>query len=339
MNSIYDTSQASRQYLLKTGIQEILDLEGITEVAINQPNGIWFDRGNDWEYKEDFNCSLENLKYLANTLSVYSNSGMNLDFNNPIASVVLPDGERGQIILPPAAENNTISFTLRKPSMTRFSIDDYDNTGRLSDFIDAKRKVADLTETQKMLLKLKKENRMGDFFRLAIQEKFNILMVGGTGSGKTTVMKALADLYPKHRRIFTIEDVHELSLPNHPNHLHLFYKAGGVTPRKIIESCMRMRPDHVFLAELRGEETWNYFEMLNTGHAGSLTTTHANDCYSAFSRLAGLVKQSEVGQTLDYDFILKTVKSSLDIICYFENTRMKELYFNPEEKNQILSDW
>jgi type IV secretion system protein VirB11 len=176
------------------------------------------------------------------------------------------------------------------------------------------------------------------FFRLAVEQCMNILLVGGTGSGKTTFMKAIADLYPRKRRIFTIEDVHELALPNHPNHLHLFYKKDGVQPKTLIEACMRMKPDHVFLAELRGDEAWNYIEMLNTGHGGSITTVHANDCHSAFSRIAALVKQSTVGQTLDYDFVLNTVKTSIDVICFFKHSFLKEIYFDPEEKNRLLNN-
>ncbi|CNK25607.1 TriJ protein [Yersinia aldovae] len=330
-------SQLARAKLIQTGIQEVLDFEGITEVAINQPNYIWFDKGNGWEFKNEPRCDLASLEFLATSLSVYSNSGQNLDFNNPITSVILPDGERGQIIMAPATETGCVSFTFRKPSLNRFTLDNYLDSGRLSDFILAKNNVSELKNFQKKLVELKNKGDMGAFFRLAIQNKQNILLVGGTGSGKTTFMKALADLYPTDRRIFTIEDVHELDLPNHPNHLHLFYKAGGVTPKHIIESCMRMKPDHVFLAELRGDEAWNYLELLNTGHDGSLTTTHANDCLSAISRLGDLVKQSSVGLSLDYDFIISKIKQTIDIVCFCKNTYMTELYYNPESKLELMN--
>ena len=99
-----------------------------------------------------------------------------------------------------------------------------------------------------------------------------------------------------------------------------------------------MKPDHVLLAELRGDEAWTYLEMLNTGHDGSITTIHANDCRSAPARLAALVKQSEVGQTLDYEHIMSTIKKSIDIIAFFKKTHLVELYFNPSEKNQLSSE-
>lgn len=333
-----DNSLLVRSLLEQTGIQSVLDLEGITEVAINQPGRIWYDRGNDWEYLDEPRCDQRQCIMLANALVVYSSSGVALDFSHPIASVILPDGERGQIIIAPATEDGCVSFTFRKPSLTRFELKDYVTSERFAQCERAKNNGVTLNTVQKRLLTLRDEGDFGEFFRVAIENRLTILLVGGTGSGKTTVMKALVDLYPTDRRMITIEDVHELNLPKHPNHLHLFYKDGGVTPKRIIESCMRMKPDNVFLAELRGDEAWNYLEMLNTGHAGSITTIHANDCYSAFSRLAALVKQSDVGQTLDYDFIMKTVKTSIDIVCFFSHTYMTELYFNPEEKNKILSE-
>ncbi|WP_394213481.1 P-type DNA transfer ATPase VirB11 [Enterovibrio calviensis] len=327
-----------RDLLKQTELQAVLDLDGLTEVAVNCPLEVWFDRGKGWESQPMKNLSFERCQQLSNALSIYSEVGK-LDYHNPIASVILPDGERGQICIPPASEQGVISFTIRKPSTARFTLDDYERTGR---FTHAKKQTTSenkLNDTQAQLLELKESNRIAEFFSLAVKSKQNILLVGGTGSGKTTVMKAMVDQYPTDKRIVTIEDVHELDLPNHKNHLHLFYSHGGsVTPKRLIESCMRMKPDHVLLAELRGDEAWNYIEMLNTGHGGSITTIHANDCYSAYSRLAQLVKQSEVGQTLDYDFILNTIKSSIDVIAFFKYTHLEELHFEPHMKNTLLSE-
>ncbi|EFG7380218.1 Flp pilus assembly complex ATPase component, partial [Escherichia coli] len=193
--------------------------DGLTEVAINQPGRIWFERGNGWESQVNEDCNYSNLEMLAQSLSVKSHTGgIDQDYNasKPIHSVTLPDGERGQIILPPAAEDGTISFTIRKPSKSRFDLNSYINSGRLSDFEICGRayvKEKALTGEQLELLGFLKEKDMDRFFKKSVQMRLNHVMVGATGSGKTTFMKAIADLFPANRRYITIEDTHELDLP------------------------------------------------------------------------------------------------------------------------------
>lgn len=338
VNHVFDKSATVNLLLEKTGIRAYLDMEGLTEIAINRPNEIWFDRGNGWEVEKLPNLNYEHCLSLAKALATYAGLTVPLTDANPVASVIFPDGERGQIAIPPATESGIVSLTIRKPSLTRFSLNSYQGSGRFDNFKEMDVTNIQLSDIQNKLLELKKSGDIESFFKLAVKNNLNILLVGGTGSGKTTVMKAMVDEYPTHKRLFTIEDVHELDLPNHPNHLHLFYKQGGLTPKQIIEACMRMKPDHVLLAELRGDEAWTYLEMLNTGHEGSITTIHANNCYSTPARLAGLVKQSEVGQTLDYEHIMRTIKTSIDVIAFFKHTHLTELYYDPNEKNKLLSD-
>ncbi|WP_249962160.1 P-type DNA transfer ATPase VirB11 [Histophilus somni] len=337
-----DSSAVARAMLKKTGIQDVLDIDGVTEIAVNQGGKILFEGRNGWEVVEAPQCNYFNLKALANALTVFS--GLKLPFGdtNPIASVVLPDGERGQILTAPATEPGTIPFTLRKPSKTRFTVDDYQNSGRFSkiQMAEAYQK-GSIPEFMQEMRKCQKEGRYADFFKLAAANNMNVCAVGGTGSGKTTFAKAYADLVPHHHRVITIEDVHELSLPYHWNHLHLFFdteyqKSGGISPKELIKSAMRMKPDHIFLTELRGDETWNYFEALNTGHNGSITSTHANDCRSTIPRLTTLVMQSEIGKVLGEKYIMKTLSGALDVVCYFKHTYMTEILFEPEKKLEAM---
>lgn len=332
----FDSSTTVRDLLERSGLQRILNLAGLTEVAVNEPYQVWYDRGNGWESEAMPELSFNACWDLAKSLAVFAGLSIPLGIMNPIVSVILPDGERGQIAVPPVTLQGVISMTFRKPSLSRFTLTDYEKSGRFSKVVSRSAMQVELSPLQKHLLDLKESN-IADFFKAAVENNLNILLVGGTGSGKTTAMKAMVDHYPKSARIFTVEDVHELSLPNHPNHLHLFYKQGGTTPKQLIESCMRMKPDHVLLAELRGDEAWTYLEMLNTGHEGSITTIHANDCQSAPARLAGLVKQSPVGQTLDMAHIMRTIKTSIDVIAFFNHTYLTELYFEPLEKIRLLN--
>lgn len=327
----------ARSLLNDLGFSEILAMQGITEVSVNQPYRIWFDRGNGWEFKDNEKLSYDNCYKLANAFCVYSGLNYNLGYQNPIASVILPDGERGQIIAPPASEKKTIAFGIRKPSKDRFSLLSYSETGRLSGAKKAKPKTVELNAFQEDMLNIYESDNSYDFLVKAIEAKMNILLVGETGSGKTTIMKAMVDLYPKQARLFTIEDVPEVDLPNHPNHVHLFYKENGVTPTQLVKACMRLKPDHIFLAELRGDEALSYLEALNTGHTGSVTTIHANDCYSAFSRMTDLIKNSSVGITMNYQDIFRKVITTIDVVCFCKRTYITEIYFNPIEKNKYES--
>lgn len=327
-------------YLELTGIKELLDTD-VTEVVINKPYEILVESSNGWESFEAPNASYENLLSLAQTMTVFNKKG-DICAATPIKSLRLPNGQRSQIIIPPACEAGHISMTVRKPSLTRFTLNNYVTSGRFSKARQAKKGTGELTDIQLELMELyqKAQNDPAHyelFFKKGVEARCNFLVVGGTGSGKTTVAMAIADEFPKDRRIITIEDAHEMGLPYHPNHVHLFYSEGGVQPKELIQAAMRMKPDHIFLAELRGNEAWSYIEALNTGHEGSVTTIHANNTYASFSRLAAIVKQSDVGLTLDYDFVVNTIKSSLDIIIFFNRTYMTEVYFDPQEKNRILA--
>ncbi|EOB4387494.1 P-type DNA transfer ATPase VirB11 [Escherichia coli] len=330
-------------FLESTGVQPFLEAEGLTEIIVNRPFEIITEGVNGWEYHEAPGASYSDLLDLSIAINKYNNSAEPLDALHPIKSLVMPGGERMQIIMPPACEERCISFTIRKPSLKRFTLEDYVNSNRFSNVrIVNQANLSALNASQQTLLDLLDNTRCAprtwiSFLEAAVAARMNILVVGGTGSGKTTIAKTIADLFPRDRRIITIEDVHEMTLPNHRNHVHLFYKQGGVQPRYLIEAAMRMKPDHIFLAELRGDEAWSYLEALNTGHEGSVTTIHANSALDAISRLASIVKQSTVGLTLDHSFILKTIKTSIDIVVFFRHTHMTEIYYNPMEKNQLLA--
>ena len=328
--------------LKEFGITELLN-SGVTEVLINRAGQIITEDSEGFHYHEG-KFSYQDLINLANVLCTYNEK--NISEDNPTQSIRLPNGERGHIVIPPACEPNTVVFAFRKPSDKRFTLDDYIQSGRLANFVDTadhkdKSQIPHnimpfISEWQLQMIEAKNKKDMATFFQLAAVHHCNICMVGGTGSGKTTFTKAVADLIDHETRIITIEDTHELDLPYHKNKAHLFYNE-ACPAKKIIAACMRLKPDRIFLTELRGDETWDYLSSLNTGHAGGLTSVHANDTRSAFYRIAQLAKESETGQRMDYNFILNTVKSTIDIVCFFERTKMTELYFDPVAKIQAAN--
>lgn len=325
---------SARNVLQRLGITDYLNRAGVTEVMINRPKEVFLEGSFGVQRIEDERLTLSHLSQLANVLSIFNNK--HLTVKEPMHSVTLPDGERGHIVMPPACEDGTLVFAFRKPSTHRFSLEDYVVTQRLPTQVQTtKNTLTQLAPYEEAMLAHKTISNWTDFFRLAVEYRLNICMVGGTGSGKTTFTKAIADLIPSSTRLITIEDTHELDLPRHPNRVHLFYKE-HITAKAVIASCLRLKPDRIFLTELRGDEAWDYLSALNTGHPGGLTSVHANDAESAFYRIAQLAKESETGQTMDYEYLLNTVRATIDIVCFFEKTHMTELYFDPVAKRQAM---
>jgi len=178
---------------------------------------------------------------------------------------------------------------------------------------------------------LKRERRWADFCRAAVLHHRNVIIAGKTESGKTTLARALVAEVPAIERIITIEDVHEMELPSHPNRVPLLFGTGDcrATADACLASCMRLTPDRIFLAELRGSEAWEYVMSLNTGHPGSVTTTHANSATHTVERVATLIKNSEVGRSLELSEVRRVLHTTLDVILFMENRRVRQVFYDP----------
>ncbi|MDR2207466.1 MAG: P-type DNA transfer ATPase VirB11 [Azoarcus sp.] len=325
-----DNALTVREMLKSMGVTATLEGD-ITEFAINKPGEHWTESAAGWQRFENSTLTLQALNGLANAAAIYCKKPLSRD--NPIASLTLPDGERCQIVLPPATEDGRAVITIRKPSTSRFTLDDYEKSGRL------KPRLTSITDAllpwEQEMLDLSQASQFKRFFEIAVEQKLNIVTVGGTGSGKTTFSKCLIDLYPFHRRMFTIEDARELTMPYHPNSVPLFFSP-LIGAKEILASCMRMKPDHIFLAELRGDEAWDYLMALKSGHTGSVTSIHANDCRGALYKIGSYIKQSAVGQTLDFTYIMQEVMTTIDVVAYFDKTYISELYYDPMRKLKLL---
>src|SRR6202047_1182296 len=155
--------------------------------------------------------------------------------------------------------------------------------------------------------------------RLAVRSRKNIVVSGPTGSGKTTYTKALIGEIPSTERLIAIEDAQELALDRHPNHVRLFYSKDDqglarVTPKQMLDSCRRMRPDRILLAELRAEKAFDYLRNVNSGHPGSITSLHAASAELAFEQLVLLVRQSKGGQELAREEIKTLLYLLVDVV-------------------------
>jgi len=324
------------EYLIP--IQLFLDDDALTEICINRPREIWTEGHSGWKRYDMPELTFQHCRQLATLIASYN--GKSISAEKPVLSAALPNGERVQVIIPPACEQNTTSITIRKPSVIDKTLDELNTEGA---FQEVSMTQDGLKPFEHELLQLKGENKIKEFLDLAVRTQRNILIVGKTGSGKTTVTKSLIRSIPLDERLITIEDVHELFLNQHANKVHLFYAredegSSKVTPKQALASCLRMKPDRILLAELRGDEAWEFIKSVNTGHPGSISTMHANGAFEAFEQLTALIKDSRTGAHLDTNYIKHRLFTTIDIILFYHKRKLREIYFDPNLKLKYLTE-
>jgi type IV secretion system protein VirB11 len=339
---------ASVNFLLKPIRQWMQDPE-ITEICINRPGEVFIEAKSVWTRHEVPDLTLDLLGSLATAIARFAAN--DIQDTRPLLSAVMPGGERIQIVRAPACEHGTFSVTIRKPSHAIRLMSEYEDQGFFSHLqpitcTPAERIGLNAIDTE--LLGQFDAGKYVEFLRNAVLREKVIVVAGETGSGKTTFMKSLMQEIPKGERIITIEDVPELFLPNHPNHVHLFYPSESkgaegaiVTPTTLLKSCMRMKPSRILLAELRGGETYDFVNVCASGHGGSITSCHAGSAELTFVRLAQLVLQSEEGQCLPYSVIQELLYLVIDVVIHVHNDSINgkgrhvtEMWFNPMMKRQ-----
>lgn len=316
---------------------EYLAMDGVTEIAVNRPNEIFIERNSRWEYMSAKQITYDSCFRFANALATYNKDIIH--DTKPILSSVLPSGERVQVVIPPACEQDTISITIRKPSQTFFSLDDYVKDGFFKRVIKQTKQLSDVDSE---LLTLYEQEKYDDFLKKAVQVGKNIAIAGETGSGKTTLMKALTDYIPLDERLVTIQDTPELAMRNHKNYVHLFYPSEAkhndiITATSLLKSCLRMKPDRILLAELRSGETYDFINVVSSGHKGSITSCHAGSVKETWERLIMMTLQNEQGRTLSYDVIHRLLIQTIDIVVHVTKTpehgrHITEIYFEPMRK-------
>ena len=320
-------------------VRHILDDDQVTEVCINKPNEVFVQRYSGWSQET---AAFATPSWCRNMASLVANrTRQGIGEATPLLSADLPSGERIQFVLPPAAEH--VSITIRRPSTHVWTLGELAVKGLFDRCQEASQALDDV---EQRLLTLKNERNYLEFLKLAVRSKKNILVSGVTGSGKTTATKALMLEVPSQERIIVIEDALELILNNHPNHVRLLYSKGSqglaqVTPKQLLEACLRMKPDRIFLAELRGDEAFDYLRVV-ASHPGSITSVHGHTAELALSQMMLLIRQSEAGQALKSEEIRSLLYQTIDIVLQFDadgSTRyVKELWYNPQLKRAMAHE-
>jgi type IV secretion system protein VirB11 len=331
-------AEVSALGLTLRALRPLLANSDVTELCINRPKEAFVETRAGWHREPlpfaDFEWCCRLAKLVANSTQ------QRIDATAPLLSASLPSGERIQIVMPPATTAGCVAITIRRPADQVWSIEEL---GRRGIFRGTRQAGARLDGTEEELLRLLASSDYEAFMRLAVRGRKNILVSGPTGSGKTTWTKALIREIPGDERLVTIEDAKELVLDRHPNHVRLYYSkddqgVARVTPKQLLESCLRMKPDRILLAELRAEEAFDYLRNVNSGHPGSITSVHATSAELAFEQLVLLVKQHPGGRELARLDIKSLLYLLIDVVIQFGVERherfIREIWFDPERKRR-----
>lgn len=287
----------------------------VTDIYVNRPGEVWVEAlGGIPERIEVPALTGKVLGRLARQIAAMNAQGINRE--HPLLSGSLPDGSRVQIVLPPATRGE-IALAIRRHVSAGLRLDDYHKAGAFTATqSDTMSSPADLQPI------VADEANVMDRLRRAVLNRRNILISGGTSSGKTTFLNALLREIPPTERLILIEDTAELQLV-HENAVSLLAARGslaeaGVTAEDLLIASLRMRPDRIILGEMRGKEAMTFLRAVNTGHPGSMSTIHADSPERAIDQLALLVLQS--GANMSWDDVVRYVRQSVDLIVQLKRS-------------------
>lgn len=290
-----------------------LDDDQVVEICANGPGEIFVERFGQAAMERHDLPELTSVAIRHLNERVAGHSGQSVNEEHPLLSAALASGERFQGVLPPATTGGG-AFAIRKQVIKEMGLGDY---RKLGSFDRVKVATAgEFSEIDRKLCSLLDGGKIEEFIQLAVVSRYSILLAGGTSSGKTTFLNAILKEVPVDERIITIEDTREVR-PIQANHLALVASKGDqgearVTVETLLQASMRLRPDRIFLGEIRGPEAYSFLRAINTGHPGSITTVHADSPQGAFEQLALMVMQAGLG--LRRGEIVAYIQSVLPIV-------------------------
>jgi pilus assembly protein CpaF len=274
-------------------IEPLLRDDSITEVMVNGFDHVYVERSGKLERTDVRFVDEQHVMRIID--KIVSQIGRRVDESSPMVDARLPDGSRVNAIIPPLALNGP-TLTIRKFSRDPYTMNDLISFGTLT-------------------------ARSAQFLAACVKGKLNILISGGTGTGKTTTLNAMSAFIPGDERIVTIEDAaelqlqqdHVITLESRPSNIE---GQGEIKIRELVKNALRMRPDRIIVGEVRGAETLDMLQAMNTGHEGSLTTIHANSPRDALARLETLVMTA--GVELPHRAIREQIASAFDLLVQIQ---------------------
>jgi pilus assembly protein CpaF len=270
-------------------LEPLLQDPTISDILVTGPRLVYIERsGKLYRTPVEFKDNAHLMRIIE---KIVSRVGRRVDESSPMVDARLPDGSRVNAVIPPIALDGPI-LSIRRFGRTRITDKDF---------------VANLTVTQGMM----------DLLNACVRSRLNIIISGGTGAGKTTILNVLSSVIPENERIVTVEDAAELQLrQTHVARMEArppnVEGAGAVTIRHMVINALRMRPDRIIVGEVRGEEAMDMMQAMNTGHDGSLTTIHANSPREAISRIEVMLGMANSNMSMRS--IRQQITSAVDLI-------------------------
>ncbi len=277
-------------------LQPLLEDPQVTEIMVNGTQPVYVERaGLLSETEIHFNHDDEILRIIDRIVLPL---GRRIDAENPTVDARLPDGSRVNAVVPPIAIDGPL-LTIRKFAQDKYSIEQLIDMGTMSD-------------------------HMATFIQACVVSRLNILITGGTGSGKTTMLNAISAFIPEGERIITIEDAAELKLQQKhvarmESKMPSLLDRKGINMRDLVRNALRMRPDRIVIGEVRGAECLDMLQAMNTGHDGSMTTLHANSPRDAIYRMETMTLMSELD--LPVKVIRAQIASAIDVIIHLSRLK------------------
>ncbi len=291
----------------------VLARKDVTDIWINRPGELWVESiGGGIERIAEPNLDLRLLERLARQIAAHSSQGISRA--QPLLAATLPDGSRVQVAAPPATRIG-YAYAIRKHVSTNLALGDWEEAGAFDEAV-----AGDDEPTGERSFHSLGGREAAEVLRHSVLERRNILVAGGTSTGKTTFLNSLLAEIPREERLVLIEDTAELHLA-HENAVGLIAARGElsearITAEDLLIAALRMRPDRIILGELRGVEAFTFLRAVNTGHPGSMTTIHADTPARAIEQLALLVLQA--GSKLSREDVRHYVRQSVDVFVQLE---------------------
>jgi type IV secretion system protein VirB11 len=294
-----------------------LDRPDVTDILVNKPGEVWIDGTNGFEQIAAPDVTEVMMLRLAQQIAAHTAQGVSREY--PLLAATLPDGARVQIVSPPATRSH-FALAIRKHVVQDLTLDNYESAGA---FAAAKKAAgSERSALDADLQALLDRGEMRTFFSKAVKAGRNIVISGGTGTGKTTFLNALLKEIPETDRLIVIEDTPEVKL-GHPNAVGLIavnseLGEARVDIDELLRASLRMRPDRLMVGEIRGAEAFTFLRAVNTGHPGSLTTVHADSPQGAMDQIAFMTLQA--GLTLTRSDVIDYARSVIDVVVQLSRT-------------------